>query len=245
MLKINNLTKTFGDKTILDGVSFDLKKGSVSVLLGASGVGKSTLLRILAGLEIADQGTVFLGEQELERTNFNKNHDIGMVFQHFNLFSNMNVIDNISFPLQQIDLIDKHLADELALSLLGKYHLADKARLPITKLSGGQKQRLAIARTIALKPQVVCMDEPTSALDPLLTSYVAQTIQELAREEYTVLLSTHDVFLLEKLQCTIYLMKKGKIVESATSAQYWSDPEHYSNIDAFVKGQKRVDKVDE
>lgn len=211
--------------------------------MGSSGVGKSTLLRVLTGLETPDSGTVFLGDKELEAPNFNKDHKIGMVFQHFNLFANMNVIDNISFPLQKIDVIDKYLADELALALLQKYHLADKARLPITKLSGGQKQRLAIARTIALKPQIICMDEPTSALDPLLTSHIAQTIQELAHDQYTVLLSTHDIFLLEKLQCTIYLMKKGKIVQTATSTQYWNNPEQYSYIDSFVKGQKQIDTI--
>lgn len=245
MLKINNLSLSFGLKKIIKNLSFSANRGTVSLFLGSSGVGKSTLLRVLAGLEKAESGSIFFDDHEADLAAVNKNHEVGMVFQNFNLFSNMNVIDNISIPLQQIEKAPKHLADELALELLQAYHLADKARLPVSKLSGGQKQRLALARAQALKPTIICMDEPTSALDPLLTAHVAQTITNLAHQGYIILVATHDTFLLEKLACTIYLMRGGSIVETATSHDYWNNPEQFSHIDAFVKGHKQPAAVDE
>ena len=235
MLKLENLTKKFHEKNVLNGVNLEVKKGEIALLVGSSGVGKSTLLRVLCGLETIDRGTMTLDDVLLSR----KTHSIGMVFQHMNLFSNMNVITNITFPLEKSLGYSPKTAQLLALEFLHKYDLADKANLCIKKLSGGQKQRLALIRTLALKPEVICFDEPTSALDPVLTLQVAQNIAQLAHDGYTVLVTTHDTLLVEKLPCTIHLMDKGAIVQSAQSHEYWQDPEKYTRIARFIRGHER------
>lgn len=236
MLKLKNVTKKFNEKLIVDDISLEVPRGSIALFLGSSGVGKSTLLRILCGLEKLTSGTITIDQTPLSR----KHHSVGMVFQHFNLFSHMNVITNITFPLEQSLGYSHKTAQLLALELLHKYGLADKATLCVKNLSGGQKQRLALIRTLALKPDVVCFDEPTSALDPLLTTHVATSIADLAQQNYTVLVTTHDTLLVQKLPCTLYLMKKGKIIESVFSTDFWQEPEKYSHINNFIKGQEKT-----
>ena len=236
MLIIDSVTKKFGDKIILNNFDLEVKTGSVALLLGSSGVGKSTLLRVLVGLEKADSGSILLDNKKVDMNNINKNHQFGMVFQNFNLFSNFSTLGNISFPLQQIKNLSKNEADRQAQDLLTKYQLQDKTYSSVDRLSGGQKQRLAIARTIALKPRIICMDEPTSSLDPLLTSHIARTIEELAHEGFSVIVATHDTFLIEKIPCALHLMQSGTIVESATSSLYWKKPENFPLLDTFVKG---------
>lgn len=236
MLSIKNVSKKFGTKTILDAVSLDVQKGEIAVLLGASGVGKSTLLRILNHLEIPDTGSFSLDAKPLDLERVNQTHTVGFVFQNFNLFDHLTVEQNITLALEKSLGKSAQEAHAIAMQLLGHYGLAEKANQYPSDLSGGQKQRLAIARTLALKPKVVCLDEPTSALDPLLTAYVANTIQELAKEGYIVLVATHDTSLLERLACTIYLMKDGKIIQSASSAQLSQNPAAYSLISNFIRG---------
>ena len=235
MLKLENLTKKFHDKNVLDGVNLEVEKGEIALLLGSSGVGKSTLLRVLCGLETVDRGIMTLDAVPLAK----KIDSIGMVFQHLNLFSNMNVITNITFALEKALGYSPKTAQLLALEFLHKYDLADKANLCVTKLSGGQKQRLALIRTLALKPDVICFDEPTSALDPVLTTQVAGTLAQLAHDGYTVIVTTHDMSLVEKLPCTIHLMDKGAILQSAQSHQYWENPEASPHITRFIKGYER------
>lgn len=237
MLKLKDLIKKFHEKNVLDGVNLEVKKGEIALLVGSSGVGKSTLLRVLCGLESLDRGTIQLDDVALSR----KTHSIGMVFQHLNLFSNMNVLENVTFPLEKALGYSAKTAQLLALEFLHKYGLADKATLCVKRLSGGQKQRLALIRTLALKPDVVCFDEPTSALDPILTTQVAQTIAELAGEGYTVLVTTHDTLLVEKLPCTIHLMDKGAIVQSAPSYEFWQEPEKFPLVNRFIKGHERTE----
>ncbi len=234
MLILKNVTKKFDHKTILDGINLEIKSGSVALFIGSSGVGKSTLLRTLCGLETITQGSITLDGLPLS----GKNNSIGMVFQHFNLFSHMNVITNITFPLEKSLGYAPKTAKLIALELLHKYDLADKALLCVKSLSGGQKQRLALARTLALKPNVICFDEPTSALDPLLTTQVARTITQLAKEGYMILITTHDTLLIEKLPCIIYLMKKGTIIESVFSVDYWKDPLKYPLLHDFINGHQ-------
>lgn len=236
MLKISNFVKKFNNRLILDHVSLTVPQGSIALLLGESGVGKSTLLRALNNLEQLDSGTVTLNGQELDLTTVNKTHTIGMVFQHFNLFDHLTVEQNVTLALEKVAGKSIHEAKKIAHETLEKYGLAEKASLPISKLSGGQKQRLALARLIALKPQVICLDEPTSALDPLLTNFVADNIQQLANDGYTVLVATHDVAIIERLNCSIYLMKDGKIIEATTAHDLRKNPEHYPAIHQFIKG---------
>ncbi len=236
MLNIKQVTKKFDHKKILDNVSLEVKKGEIAVLLGASGVGKSTLLRILNNLETVDAGEFTLNNKRLDLTTVNHTHTVGFVFQNFNLFDHLSVLENITLALEKSLHKSPPEAKKLALQLLEHYGIADKAHEYPADLSGGQKQRLALARTLALKPQVVCLDEPTSALDPLLTAYVATIIQELAQEGYIVLVATHDTSLLERLNCTIYLMSQGKIVETAQSQELQKNPHAYPKIKNFIAG---------
>lgn len=241
MLEIKNLSKKFGNKEsgykiVLDNVSFNVNKGEIALLLGPSGVGKSTLLRILNNLENYDSGSLILHGHDIEDYKLNNKHATGMIFQQFNLFDNMSVARNITFALEKSANKTAKEAEEIASKLLQKFGLETKAKLPVKQLSGGQKQRLAIARSIALKPLIICFDEPTSALDPYLKSFVAQNIQELADEQYIVLVATHDVSLIEKLNCKIYLMDQGKIIESTTSSEFLAHPDQYPLIQNFVKG---------
>jgi polar amino acid transport system ATP-binding protein len=236
MLKIDHVTKKYNDKTILNDVSLQVNKGEIAVLLGSSGVGKSTLLRILNNLETVDAGSFSLNDVPLDLKNVNKTHTIGFVFQNFNLFEHLTVQENITLALEKALGKSKKESQTIALELLEHYGLADKAHAYPDDLSGGQKQRLALARTLALKPQVICLDEPTSALDPLLTAYVANIIQELAHAGFIVLVATHDTSLLERLKCTIHLMKNGKIIESASSSQLAEHPRSFEHIRKFIAG---------
>lgn len=231
MLEIKKLSKRFGSKLILNDISVTVTQGEIAFFLGPSGVGKSTLLRVLNNLETIDEGSLFLDGSTL------KPRDVGMVFQQFNLFEHMNVESNITFPLIKAAGKSAQEAKIIAHDLLTRYGLADKATLYTTNLSGGQKQRLALARSLAMKPQVICLDEPTSALDPMLTNYVAQIIQDLAKDGYIVLVASHDIGLLNTLDCTIYLMRsKGEIAQMAKSSDFEKNPANYPLIKNFTEG---------
>jgi polar amino acid transport system ATP-binding protein len=240
MLVLKNISKKFGSKTILDNISVTVAHGEIAVFLGSSGVGKSTLLRILNNLESIDSGSVELDGTKIDLATVNKNHVIGMVFQQFNLFDHLTVLENITLALEHVATMSKQDAHKRALDLLARYELASKANNYPTELSGGQKQRLALARTLALQPQVVCMDEPTSALDPLLTRYVAHTIAQLAQQGYIVVIATHDTDLLRTLDCTIYLMDNGAVVQHCTSKELNEHPERYKKIAHFIAGTQHA-----
>ncbi len=235
MLIIKNATKKFGSRIVLNNVSLEVKPGEIAVLLGSSGVGKSTLLRVLNHLENLDSGSLELDSKSLNDAT--QTRAVGMVFQQFNLFEHMTVLENITFPLTKAAGLSEAEAHSRAMHLLKQYELADKAHMSVQRLSGGQKQRLAIVRTIAMQPRVICFDEPTSALDPLLTTFVAQSIQELAQQGFVVLVASHDIGLLQELNCTIYLMSNGSIVETAPSQQFFAHQEHYPQIARFVRGK--------
>lgn len=237
MLNIKNVSKKFNEKTILDNLSLQVKEGEIAVLLGASGVGKSTILRILNNLEKMDKGKLYFNNKEIDLKTVNKTHLIGMVPQLFNLFEHLTVEQNITLVLEKVLGKRKKNAKKIAMQLLHLFGLESLANKFVSQLSGGQKQRLAIARALSVKPKIICMDEPTSSLDPLLTTHVANNIQQLADKGYIVLVATHDTALLEKLPCTIYLMDKGKIIESATSIEYFKNKEAYPLLNKFVSGE--------
>ena len=219
---------------ILDSVSLRVERGEVALLLGKSGVGKSTLLRILNSLDKADSGLVTVDGKMLDLSANQSNLTIGMIFQQWNLFDHLTVEQNITLPLEKVLQKSKIEAHAIAHKLLVQYGLETKADDSIMQLSGGQKQRLAIARALALNPKVLCADEPTSALDPLLTHFVAENIQQLAQEGLTVLVASHDTALISQLNCTIYLMEAGKIVETAKSEAFRAHKEQYPLIHKFV-----------
>ncbi len=240
MLQIKSVSKSFGDKKIVDNVSIDIPKGSITILLGESGVGKSTILRMLSNLEQVDAGQIWFEGKPINHETQQREHLVGMVFQQFNLFNHKTVKQNITFPLEKVLNVPKAEADVIATDLLKKFNLSDQAHKRVSALSGGQKQRLALARTLAMKPKIICMDEPTSALDPLLTSYVAQIIQNLADQKYTIVIATHDTVLIDKLDCQVHLMQGGHIVESAQSKNITKNTDQFPKIKRFVAGHPPI-----
>ncbi len=230
MLSLKNITKHFQNKLVVDDVSFDVQPGEIVVLLGKSGVGKSTILRILSGLETNESGSITFNDQPLPA------QSVGMVFQEFNLFPHLTVEENITLPLEKVAGKTPEQAKEIATKLLAMYELTAQAQVRPQKLSGGQKQRVAFARTLALQPKILCCDEPTSALDPMLTSLVAQEINKLAQNGLMIILATHDTELIKQISCTIYLMKHGKIIETAASQDLVKNPEKYPYIKNFTQG---------
>ena len=228
MLNVKNISKSFKEKQVLKQLSFDAEPGSIIVFLGTSGTGKSTILRLLNKLETIDTGTISLNEKPLST------QDIGMVFQSFNLFPHLSVEENITLPLTHVFKKTKPAAQKIARELLKQYKLEDFAQSYPGSLSGGQKQRVALARTLATKPKVVCLDEPTSALDPVLTTTVAKIINELAEKNLTVIIATHDTDLIKQLNCVIYLMEAGSIVETATTENLKKEPTQYPLLKQFL-----------
>ena len=231
MLSVKHLIKNFHGKKVLDDVSFDLFSGQIVVLLGQSGVGKSTVLRLLNNLETCDGGTIELDHAPI---NFRK---VGMVFQDFNLFNHLTVEENITLPLVKVALKSTGEAQKIARALLSQFGLESKALAYPVALSGGQKQRVALARSLAMNPAVLCLDEPTSALDPQLKSEIAQIINALAQQGYMIVLTTHDTVLLKQLSCTIHLMQDGKIIETATTSELQHDADSFKNIKNFILGK--------
>ncbi len=228
MLQVKHFCKTINGKSILNSISLNVNQGSIACLLGGSGAGKTTLLRVLSGLENVDSGTLSLGESPLVYKS------VGMVFQHFNLFDHLSVKKNITLALTLQGVSDREAAT-IADRLLEKYGLSEKHDASITSLSGGQKQRLALARTLALQPKVVLLDEPSSALDPLLTSQVASHIQDLANDNRIVILSTHDIGLVERLDCHLYFMQHGTIVEDASKEVFNKNPARFPCLSSYMR----------
>ncbi|MDR3624880.1 MAG: ATP-binding cassette domain-containing protein [Chlamydiales bacterium] len=234
MFKVENLSKSIGGKKILSNITFEVDHGQIAVFLGGSGVGKSTLLRVLNHLETYDSGSFSLDNVLLNLAQVNKEHIMGMVFQSFNLFEHLSVEENIILALVKLKEKSPQEASLITQGLLERYGLDHKAKSSVHKLSGGQKQRVAIARTVALNPKIICFDEPTSALDPRLTKQVAKYIEELAAQGRIVLLATHDINLIRYFPCTLFLMQEGSIVESVSNSEYHAEPSKYPKLCAFL-----------
>ncbi|MBM3198491.1 MAG: amino acid ABC transporter ATP-binding protein [Chlamydiae bacterium] len=232
MLHVCNLTKTIRSKTILCDINFSISSGQVGIFLGRSGVGKSTLLRVLSQLESHEEGSIFLNDEPLTYKSLGTT--TGVVFQQFNLFEHLNVLHNITLALIHHKKLPSRQAEQIAKTLLERYGLQDKAQDPVHLLSGGQKQRLAIARTLALDPKIICLDEPTSALDPHLTSQIARFIEELAAEGRIVLLTTHDTYLVKRLEAQLFLLEAGSLIEEASQKKFTEDPSKYPKLQYFL-----------
>ncbi|RTL07194.1 amino acid ABC transporter ATP-binding protein [Candidatus Dependentiae bacterium] len=238
MLSINKLHKKFHQKIILEHVSVTVARGHIALFLGESGVGKSTLLRILCGLETADGGSIALDGKETDLSWFHAQHKVGMVFQQFNLFDHLSVIQNVTIALERVQQKSFQEAHDIATQLLLQFGLVEQQHKMPAQLSGGQKQRVALARALALKPAIMCFDEPTSALDPQLFKQVVQTIETLATQNYMLLIASHDPRLVQSLDCTIYLMEKGHIIEYALSKEFQKNPFQFGQIKRFIEGHR-------
>lgn len=214
-LKLDNLTKTYGDLTVLDSVSISLEDVHALVLIGPSGGGKTTLLRILAGLETFDSGEVHindhnLGHSESQLLGYRKR--IGMVYQAYNLFPHLTALENIMLPLVHVQAVEKHEAHQQALDLLDRFNLIEHAHKKPAALSGGQQQRIAICRAVAIRPEVLFFDEPTSALDPEYTSEVLDLIEELHEDQMDLVLVTHEMGFAHQASDHVLFISDGGIV---------------------------------
>lgn len=228
LLEIQNLHKSFAETPILNGIDLSVKQGEVVVILGPSGCGKSTLLRCLNGLEDIQQGQIVLdGSGVLGRDlNWNKaRQDIGMVFQNYELFGHMNVIDNILLGPLKVQKRARAEAEKLADQLLKRVGLYDRKMDYPRHLSGGQKQRIAIVRSLVMQPKVMLMDEITAALDPEMVREVLDVVLGLAQEGMTMLIVTHEMGFAQKVADRVIFMDRGKIIEEATPEAFFSHPQ--------------------
>ncbi|MED4206468.1 amino acid ABC transporter ATP-binding protein [Neobacillus mesonae] len=229
MITIKNLVKSFGSQTVLQGIDLTVSEKEVVVIIGASGSGKSTLLRCINFLEMFDEGEILIQDRKIipKETNLNKvREEVGMVFQHFNLFPHKNVLENIIEAPVHVKKVDKAKAAEKALQLLEKVGLRDKANAYPENLSGGQKQRVAIARALAMEPRIMLFDEPTSALDPELVGEVLQVMKQLAKEGMTMVVVTHEMGFAREVADRVVFMRDGKILEEGQPKQFFTNPQH-------------------
>lgn len=229
MIKVSKLNKKFDDLHVLKGIDEHIKKGEVVVVIGPSGSGKSTFLRCLNLLEHPSDGEiVFEGVSITDKKNdVNKQRQkMGMVFQQFNLFPHMTVLDNITLAPIKVKKLSKEEAEKTAFQLLRRIGLEDKAHNYPNQLSGGQKQRIAIARALAMAPDVMLFDEPTSALDPEMVGEVLEVMKELASEGMTMVVVTHEMGFAKEVGSRVLFMDEGKIVEQGCPKTLFDNPQH-------------------
>ena len=227
MINVENLSKNFGDLKVLKNISTTVNKGEVISIIGPSGSGKSTFLRCINKLEEPTKGHIYIDGIDLmdKNTDINKIRErVGMVFQHFNLFPNMTVLENLTLSPTMVKKESKEEAEKYALYLLEKVGLSDKASSYPAQLSGGQKQRIAIARALAMKPEVILFDEPTSALDPEMIKEVLDVMRDLAKEGMTMLIVTHEMGFAKNVGNRILFMDNGEIIEDCSPKDFFENP---------------------
>ena len=229
LIVVKDLNKSFGKLHVLKDVNTSIRKGEVVAVIGPSGSGKSTFLRCLNLLEVPTSGHVFFEGVDIcdKKTNIDLHRQkIGMVFQQFNLFNNMTVLQNITAAPVKIRKMDPKAAEEKALQLLDRVGLADKADSYPAQLSGGQKQRVAIVRALAMEPEVMLFDEPTSALDPEMVGEVLDVMKELAHEGMTMVVVTHEMGFAKEVGNRVLFMADGKLLEEGTPEEIFDHPKH-------------------
>lgn len=222
MLKVKNVEKSFDDLKVLNGIDLDVKKKDVISIIGPSGSGKSTFLRCLNLLEKPDSGDIYFEEKKINDNNVDINklrEEIGMVFQNFNLFSNMSIIDNLTLAPVMRGKMNKKEAEDEAIELLERIGLASKKDVYPVSLSGGQKQRVAIARALMMKPKLMLFDEPTSALDPEMVGEVLELMKELAHDGMTMVVVTHEMGFAREVSNKVIFMDKGEVVETSENPE--------------------------
>ena len=237
-ISVKNLKKNFGSLEVLKDISLEVTEGEVVVLIGPSGSGKSTLLRCLNQLEKATSGQIIIDGHDVtdKHTDINKvRENIGMVFQHFNLFNHLTVLKNMTLAPVHLKLLSKEEAKDKAYKLLERVGLADKAEAFPSQLSGGQKQRVAIARALEMNPDIMLFDEPTSALDPEMVGEVLAVMKELAREGMTMVVVTHEIGFAREVASRVIFMEGGYIVEEGTPEEVFNNPKEPRTIDFLSK----------
>lgn len=233
-VEVKNLYKSFGNLDVLKGINFNVKDGEVVCLIGPSGSGKSTILRCLNKLEESTSGDIIVDGHLItdKKVNINKvRQKIGMVFQQFNLFPNMTVLENLTMAPLTLKLTDKATAEKTALSLLQRVGLSEKANAYPKQLSGGQQQRVAIARSLAMNPDIMLFDEPTSALDPEMVGEVLAVMKELAEQGMTMVVVTHEMGFARDVADRVIFMSDGVIVEEGTPEEIFSAPKEQRTKD--------------
>lgn len=233
MISVKNLEKTFhtsrGDFPVLMGISQTIEKGEKVVIVGPSGSGKSTFLRCLNLLERPTSGEIWFEDEEITNPKCNINllrQKMGMVFQHFNLFPHLTIMENITLAPTSLKLKTKEEAERSAMQLLERVGLADKAQAYPAQLSGGQKQRIAIVRSLAMEPKVMLFDEPTSALDLEMVGEVLQVMKQLAQEGMTMIVVTHEMGFAREVATRILFMDQGQVLEEAPPQEFFANPKH-------------------
>ena len=228
MIELKDVRKSFGKNEVLKGINLQIDKGEVVVIIGPSGSGKSTVLRTMNYLEEPTSGHVIVDGMDLsDKNKLNAvRTEVGMVFQRFNLFPHMTVLDNITLAPQKIRGLSKAEAETIAHDLLGKVGLSDKAEAYPEQLSGGQQQRVAIARALAMKPKVMLFDEPTSALDPEMVSEVLDVMKALAEEGMTMVIVTHEMSFAKEVATRVLFVDGGEILEEGAPEAVFDAPKH-------------------
>ena len=237
MLEIKNLHKNFGDKEVLKGINIQIKDGEIIGIIGPSGCGKSTLLRSINLLEVPTSGQVILDGDDLVDNNDLTvlRRKVGMVFQQFNLFENMNVLNNIIFAPVKLGVLNEKEALKKARAYLKKIDLADKENAFPNELSGGQKQRVAIIRTLMMNPEIILFDEPTSALDPEMIGEVTHLMREIKKDNITMIIVSHEMNFIKNFCTRVLYMEDGMILEDGKSIDIFEKPQHKELINFLSK----------
>ena len=244
MIKIENLHKNFGKLEVLKGIDLEVKKGEIVVIIGSSGTGKSTLLRCLNYLEKPEEGKITIGDITVDAKTCDKKQvnelrkHSAMIFQNYNLFLNKNVLQNVMEPLVTAKKMNKNEAEEVAKYYLEQVGMSDKLKQYPATLSGGQQQRVAIARSLAVQPNVLLFDEPTSALDPEWVLEVLEVIRDLAKQHFTMIIVTHEMQFAKEVASRVIFMEKGVVVEEGTPEEVLENPKN-SRTRAFLRLEKR------
>jgi len=227
IVRMEKVNKYFGEFHALKDIDFQVGKGEIVVICGPSGSGKSTLIRCINRLEEIDEGRIIIDGEDIydKKVDINKiRAEAGMVFQHFNLFPHLTILENITIAQNKVRKVPKKEAEERAMKLLERVGLAHKAHDYPSALSGGQKQRVAIARTLAMEPKIILFDEPTSALDPEMIGGVLDVMRDLAKENYTIVCVTHEMGFAKEVGDRIVFMDEGTIIEENTPTEFFHHP---------------------